>query len=43
MKIVTGWLGIRNSAAHGKFDDFTEDQVAQLISGVREFVARFPA
>ena len=32
LKIVTGWLGIRNSAAHGKFDEFTEGQVAQLIS-----------
>lgn len=42
-KIVTGWLGIRNSAAHGKFNDYTADQVSQFLAGLREFIARFPA
>ena len=42
-KIVTGWLGIRNSAAHGKHDEYTESQVEQLLVGLRDFISRFPA
>lgn len=42
-KQVTAWLGIRNSAAHAKHDEFDEAQVTNLIMGVRTFVSRFPA
>jgi hypothetical protein len=42
-KIVTGWLGIRNSAAHAKYGEYTTEQVVSLIGGVRDFIARFPA
>ncbi len=42
-KIITGWLGIRNSAAHAKYDDYTKELVASLISGVRDFIAHYPA
>ena len=39
-KSVTAWLGLRNKAAHGEYD---ENQVDVLISGVEHFVARTPA
>jgi hypothetical protein len=39
-KAVTAWLGLRNSAAHGKYDDFGETQVANLIRDVRDFMVR---
>jgi hypothetical protein len=42
-KIITGWLGIRNSAAHGKYGEYTDSQVAQFLAGLREFIGRFPA
>lgn len=42
-KAVTAWLGLRNSAAHGKYEDFEEKQVANLIRDVRDFLIRHPA
>lgn len=42
-KQVTAWLGIRNSAAHGHNNDYSEDQVKLIIDGVRAFIHRFPA
>ncbi len=42
-KNVTAWLGLRNSAAHAHYDDYTEAQVALLIGGVRDFLVRHPA
>ena len=42
-KNVTAWLHLRNSAAHGRYNEYNQDQVKMLISGVREFVARSPA
>jgi hypothetical protein len=42
-KIITGWLGVRNSAAHGKYGEYTNEQVGPYLSGIREFIARFPA
>jgi hypothetical protein len=36
---ITGWTTIRNSAAHGKFAEYTEQQVGSMISGVRSFLA----
>ncbi|MDP3720328.1 MAG: hypothetical protein Q8T13_21405 [Acidobacteriota bacterium] len=42
-KNVTAWLDLRNSAAHGKYDDYSREQVAAMLAGVREFVARIPA
>jgi hypothetical protein len=42
-KIITGWLGIRNSAAHGKYGEYTKDQVVLYLAGIRDFIARFPA
>lgn len=42
-KSVTAWLGLRNSAAHGKYSDYDDSQVAALIRDVRDFLIRHPA
>lgn len=42
-KNVTAWLDLRNKAAHGKFDEYSKEQVALMIAGVRDFVTRNPA
>ena len=42
-KSVTAWLGIRNSAAHGKYDEYDHAQVEGLIRDVRDFMVRHPA
>jgi hypothetical protein len=39
-KSVTAWLDLRNKAAHGKYDEYTWDQVQLMLAGVRDFVAR---
>jgi len=39
-KNVTAWLDLRNKAAHGKYTDYTTEQVKNMLSGVTEFVAR---
>jgi len=42
-KNITAWLDLRNKAAHGKYDQYHENQVIQMIMGVRDFILRFPA
>lgn len=42
-KQVTAWCGIRNSAAHAKYDEFDEHQVRSMIEGIRSFISRYPA
>jgi len=42
-KGVTAWLDLRNKAAHGKFADYTREQVALLLEGIRDFMLRCPA
>jgi hypothetical protein len=39
-KQVTAWLGIRNSAAHGKYAEYTEEQVKTMHAGVMNFIVR---
>jgi hypothetical protein len=36
---ITAWTTLRNSAAHGKFDDYTAQQVGSMLSDVRSFLA----
>jgi len=43
LKSVTAWLDLRNKAAHGKYDEYNENQVKQMIMGVRDFIVRNPA
>lgn len=38
-KQVETWIEVRNAADHGRFGDFTESDVGDLIKGVRDFLA----
>jgi hypothetical protein len=40
---VTAWLDLRNKAAHGQYADYTKEQVALTLQGVRDFISRHPA
>ena len=42
-KSVTGWLDLRNKAAHGKYGEYTKEQVALLIQSIQDFMIRNPA
>ncbi len=38
-KLLKAWADIRNAAAHGKFDEFTREQVKLMLLGVNGFLA----
>ncbi len=42
-KQITAWLGIRNSAAHGHYDEYSREDVIQLLRSVRQILATLPA
>jgi hypothetical protein len=42
-KSVTAWLDLRNKAAHGKYADYTKEQVELLLQSIRDFMVRVPA
>ena len=42
-KNVTAWLDLRNKAAHGHCDEYTLEQVGNMLSAVQEFMARVGA
>src|SRR3990172_662286 len=35
-KSVTAWLDLRNKAAHGKYSEYTKDQVALMFQAIRD-------
>lgn len=39
-KAVTMWLDLRNKAAHGKYEEYSQEQVELMLQGVTEFLAR---
>ncbi len=39
-KMVTAWLDLRNKAAHGKYEEYTKEQVSTMMQGITEFIAR---
>jgi hypothetical protein len=39
-KAVTMWLDLRNKAAHGKYEEYSKEQVELMINGIVEFLAR---
>ncbi len=39
-KNVTAWLDLRNKAAHGKYQEYTKEQVALMLQSVSDFMAR---
>ncbi len=42
-KQVTAWYGIRTSAAHAKYAEYDTKEVENMIAGVRNFLAGYPA
>ena len=40
---VDSWLKLRNHAAHGEYGEYDHKQVGNMISGIRNFIARHPA
>lgn len=39
-KQITSWLDLRNKAAHGKYTEYTKDQVDLMYQGVLNFISR---
>lgn len=39
-KSVTSWLDLRNKAAHGKYSDYSKEQVDIMYQGVTNFISR---
>jgi hypothetical protein len=39
-KCVSAWLDLRNKAAHGRYDEYTEGQVSTMRDAVSDFMAR---
>jgi hypothetical protein len=39
-KAVTTWLDLRNKAAHGKYSEYTKEQVDLMYHGVINFISR---
>jgi len=37
-KQITAWLGLRNSAAHGKYDEYSKMEVKLMLQGIRQFI-----
>jgi hypothetical protein len=37
-RFIQGWLDIGNSAAHGKFDQYTQDDVVKMIEDIERFL-----
>lgn len=41
-KLVTGWLDLRNKAAHGKYNEYTIQNVELMMQGILQFMTSFP-
>lgn len=39
-KSITYWLDLRNKAAHGKYDDYTSENVRLMYEGVLSFISQ---
>lgn len=37
-KQIIAWLGIRNSAAHGKYSEYAKEEVSLMLQGIRQFI-----
>jgi len=38
-RLIQAWLDVGNAAAHGKFDEYTADDVKNAINGIEQFLA----
>jgi hypothetical protein len=43
LKSITSWLDLRNKAAHGKYSEYTKEQVGLMIQSIQDFMTRNPA
>ena len=41
-KNVTAWLGLRNKAAHGQYNEYDNQQVRLFLDSIRNFLTRNP-
>ncbi|HDH27868.1 MAG TPA: hypothetical protein ENH13_01900 [Euryarchaeota archaeon] len=41
-KSVTAWLGLRNNAAHGNYNEYDTQQVENMMQGITNFITRNP-
>ena len=39
-KNVTAWLDLRNKAAHGKYEEYTKEQVSLMLQSLSDFMVR---
>ncbi len=37
-KQIVDWLGIRNSAAHGKYSEYKSEEISLMLQGIRQFI-----
>lgn len=37
-KQITTWLALRNFAAHGKYDEYSKEEVNLMLKGIRHFI-----
>ncbi len=42
-KQVTAWLDIRNNASHGRYSEYSADDVKLMLTGVKQFITNYPA
>ena len=42
-KNVAAWYDLRTKAAHGHYNEYTQQQVELLLQSVRDFITRHPA
>jgi hypothetical protein len=42
-KNVTAWLGLRNHAAHGQYNEYSKEQVALFLQSVGDFLSKHAA
>jgi hypothetical protein len=42
-KNVTAWLGLRNHAAHGQYEEYTKEQVILFLQATGDFISRYTA
>lgn len=40
-KQLRAWVDIRNSAANGDFENFTKDQVENMLNGIQNFISNY--
>ena len=42
-QLLTGWYAVRNAAAHGKYSEYDEEKIKDMLEWVRDFITRHPA